>query len=344
MTIDVPLLRTSERNDFKRCPWLWHETWVKGLRSRRVPTWSWFGTAIHKGLEARYPEGDKRGKIDDMFNAFIESVGTQTGRIYTEGGELDDQEIVDAKELGLAMLRGYVEEYGKDKDWVVIGSPETTFQIDVMDPDNPSRVLVIYAGTWDLFVWSKSEKCFYVVDHKTRKAFPTNWSFYDINDQAGSYLWVAPEVLVFLGIITKKEAKNIRGLIFNALKKHLPDTRPRDSQGNALNLNGSVSARQPAPLFHREPVERALQERVTQGRRVQAEAKAMQMMKDGTLPIWKTPTEDCVRCQIFEYCQADEYDKQEGQELASEILVKRDPYRDHREAMEVNGVEIKKDK
>ena len=59
-----PLIRTSERKDFKRYPWYWREHWVKGLSSRRVPTWSWFGTAIHKGLEARYPEGAVRGSVD----------------------------------------------------------------------------------------------------------------------------------------------------------------------------------------------------------------------------------------------------------------------------------------
>jgi hypothetical protein len=339
--LPIPLLRTSERKDFKRCPWLWQESWYKMLRTRRVPTWSWFGTAVHKGLEARYPEGAKRGKPGDMIEAFVEAVGNETRKVWTEGGELDEQEIVDGKELGIAMLRGYLNEYGDDKDWVVIGNPELTFQIDVPHPTDPTRPIAVYAGTWDLVVWSKSKKKFFIVDHKTRKAFPSNWDFYDLDDQAGSYLWVAPEVLEFLGLLTKKELKDLRGLYFNILRKHLPDVRPRNAKGECLNLDGSVSKRQPAPLFYRHLSERAPAERAQQGRRVQQEARWMESIRNGTLEAFKTPTEDCIRCQLYEYCMADEYDKEEGAELAKDILMTRDVYRDHREAMADGGVEIK---
>lgn len=341
MTSSVTLLRTSERKDFKRCPWLWNEHWVKGLSSRRVPTWSWFGTAVHKGLEVRYPEGTKRGKAGDMIDAFVEACDNETRRVYTEGGELDEQEIVDGIVLGTAMLKGYLNEYGEDNDWVVIGNPETTFQIDVPHPLDPTRAIVVYAGTWDLLVWSKSRKKFFIVDHKTRKSFPSNWDFYDLDDQAGSYQWVAPEILVHLGLMTKKETKDLRGLYFNILRKHLPDRRPVNDEGKSLNVNGSVSKVQPAPLFHRHLSERSQAERATQGRRVQQEALVMEKMRSGELPIFKTPQEECLRCPMYEYCLADEYDYGEGQELAREILMTRDVYRDHREAMAEGGVELK---
>lgn len=331
----APLLRTSERSDFKRCPWFWYQTWVLGLRSRREPTWAWFGSAIHRGVEARYlPGGRKRGTVDEMVAAFEDALGKEQRRIYTEGLEVDETEIVDARELGIAMLKGYVEEYGQDKHWNVLHT-EQPFQINVPDPEDRDKVLVVYCGTWDLAVKDILEKVYKIVDHKTRKAFPTNWSFYQINDQAGSYLWVAPEVLVHKGILKPKD--RIEGLVFNALRKKLPDARPTDEEGRSLNKDGTVSKVQPAPLFHREEVWRSPAERVTQARRVQAEAKHMSLMRDGTLPLYKTPTEDCNRCPLFEYCDLHERDEEEGEEFAAATLARRDPYRDHREDMVAKG-------
>ena len=331
----APLLRTSERSDYKRCAWLWYQTWVLGWRSKREPTWAWFGTAIHRGLEERYkPGGKKRGTLDAMEAAFEAALDKEERRMYTEGLETDTTDIVDGRTLGLAMLRGYVDEYGKDSHWRVLHT-EQPFQINVPDPKDPEKVLVVYAGTWDLAVYDLVDKVYRIVDHKTRRSFPTNWSFYSINDQAGSYLWVAREVLLHKGIL--KTSDTIDGLVFNALRKHLPDDRPVNENGERLNKNGSVSLRQPAPLFHREEVWRSPQERVTQARRVQNEAVIMDKVRRGKLPLIKTPTEDCVRCPLFEYCELDEQNPEEAQEFAKATLKKRDPYADHREDMTERG-------
>lgn len=369
----IPLLRTSERNDFKRCPWMWQETWGKGYGSRRVPTWAWFGTAIHAGLEARYPIGVKRGKISAMLEAFEESVGEETGRIWTENPNaiLEEAEVVDAKELGRAMLLGYVEKYGEDTEWEVVHT-EQPFQINVPDPNDESKVLVVYAGTWDFLGRNRSTKEFWIWDHKTRKSFPQRWDFYDLNDQAGSYLWVAPEVLRHLGVFGKKD--RIEGLVFNALKKHMPDNRPRNEQGLATNkplkadyqavlddaeipygtrdpisvlhrlageagltVYGAVSKVQPAELFHRAEVYRSPLERVVQGQRVQQEAAWMDAVRTGKMPAFKVPTEDCVRCKIFDYCMTHEQDPAEGAEMRAATMMPRDYYSDHARAMSLKG-------
>lgn len=368
----VPLLRTSERNDFKRCPFLWQQTWQRGLRSRREPTWAWFGTAIHRGLEARYPVGNKRGSKADMHDAFDEALNQQERRIYTEGADVDPEAIVDGRTLGHAMLTGYVEEYGKDSHWQVLHT-EQPFQIEVPHPTNPNSPLVIYAGTWDLAVWDKVEKVFKIVDHKTRKQFPKVWAFYGINDQAGSYLWVAKEVLVHKGILKKNDV--IEGLVFNALRKAMPDTRPVNAQGQATNkptkqhyldalgytaaprgmtvdvlaqqaeerdikVLGDPSVQQPTPRYHREEVAADDRKRVAQARKVQAEALAMAEYREGRLPIYKTPMEECVRCPIFEYCELHDVDLEAAEEFAQATMVVRDPYRDHREDMQRGGVKL----
>jgi len=381
-----PMLRTSERNDFKRCPWKWEQVWVKGLRKKQPPVWAWFGTAIHAALEVYYRPGFKRAKTQKVLDAFVDSVGEQTGRIYTNpDNEFDAEafqaEVVDAKELGLEMLRGYIEFYEGDRQWEVIHT-EQPFQIDVVDPTDDSKTLVIYAGTWDSLMRHRYTKEFWLWDHKTRASFPSNWSFYNINDQAGSYLWVAPEVLKFLGIF--KGGEQISGLIFNALRKAMPDTRPRNHEGKATNkptkqhfwdallaagatpgqpfrkytaedledacrhrgllpVFGEVSARQPAEMFHREEIYREENERVAMGQRVQNEAAAMGMMRAGTLKPWKTPTEDCTRCPVYDFCELDEQDPKAARVLARTMYTTTDPYRDHREDMSTKrGVSITK--
>jgi len=333
-----PLLRTSERSDFTSCQWLWFKSWVEGWAPAENPTWAWFGTAIHKGLEARYPLGRKRGSRADMIDAFVESLDREMRRVYTEGRKTpEDSEVVDAEELGKAMLLGYVARWGRDTEWEVVGT-EQTFQIDVPDWRRTDRVLVTFCGTWDLVIWNRRRKVFELVDHKTRKTFPSDWSFYDLNKQAGGYLWVAPEILRDQGILGEDDY--IDSIIFNCLKKQLPDPRPRDSKGRALNKDGSVSKRQPPELFYRYTSFREPEEAVRQARHVEAEARQMNLIRAGKLEPTKAHKEDCLRCKLFDVCQLDEKDPEEAEIVLHDRMKRRDPYADHREAMSEGGVHL----
>jgi hypothetical protein len=227
-------MRTSERGDMQ-CPWKWHQAWVRKLTSNRAPTWAWFGTAIHKAMEVRYPIGTKRGHMADTLDAFDAAMGKELRKIYTGGQEVDDEEVHDAGLLGRAMLIGYEKRWGLDQEWQVIHS-EQPFQIDVHDPIT-GELIVIYCGTFDMIVYNRKTKRFYVVDHKTRRSFPATWTFLDLNKQAGSYLWVAPEVLEHMGIFKKGKPNHyLSGIIFNMLRKAMPDTRPLNAEGLACNL------------------------------------------------------------------------------------------------------------
>jgi hypothetical protein len=374
------LMRTSERGDFKRCQWMWYQRWVLGLTSQRVPTWAWFGTAVHKAMEVRYPLGKKRGHMADVLQAFEDAVDGQVGKIYTEGLELDEEEVVNATELGKAMLRGYHRRYGRDQHWQVIHS-EQPFQINVHHPVT-GKLLLVYCGTFDMVVWDTAVKRFYVVDHKTRKTFPAIWTFYDLNDQGGSYLWVAPEVLEHLGVFTKRDSRKVEGIIFNALKKALPDDRPRNALGEATNkptkvhyvealgsrgivdadgkplmkakldrlqelataakleVFGDVSAVQQGELFHRYTSRRGPEERVRQAQHVVNESIQMNRVRKGIDAPTKNKTEECTRCPLFDMCQLDEIDPAQGLEYAEGSLMRRDPYADHREDFAANGVRV----
>jgi hypothetical protein len=370
----VPLIRTSERGDFKSCQWYWYWHWVLGYSSPTVPTWSWFGTAWHYALEVRYQPGTKRASLVDIIDAFEERAGDEHRRVWEKGGDLDDEEVHDGIELGKAMLAGYVKKYGEDKRWHVLHT-EQPFQIDVRHP-RTNRLIAVYCGTWDLFVWDTVDKVYRLVDHKTRAQFKQDWTFYDLNDQAGSYLWVAPEVLRNLGMLGPKD--HIDGIVFNMARKAMPQPVAEDGirynlpkrhhYETALKAAGAIStavppkmgvkalaelalkwgldvkgdprAVQPTPLFRRYTTDRGIEQRVNQGRKVLEEATHMDLIRRGRLPLLKHPTEDCVRCPLFDVCQIEEFDPEEARAMADATLVKRDPYADHREAMQDGGVEV----
>jgi len=326
-------------------------------------------------MEVRYPVGRKRGKLVDMIDTFEAAVGQQRGRIYTELDETSEVEITDALELGKVMLQQYVLHYGDETEWEVIHT-EAPFQIDVPHPTKPGKTVVVYAGTWDLLAWNRRTKEFWLWDHKTAKVLPsTNPRFLELDDQGGSYLWVAKEVLLHKGLLKKKD--HIEGITFSYARKAMPDNRPLDASGVARNkpqkthyvealeaagvelpartptlpvlhlmavqadltVLGDVSALQPTPRFVRHDTYRNEVQQVAQARRVQQEAGVMALQLKGKLPIWKNPTKDCGTCAIFEACESHERGE-DWQAVLATTHHKDDVYADHREAMERSGIEL----
>lgn len=354
-----PLLRTSEQNDFK-CPWLWQQRWLNGLVPVREPTWAIFGKAWHRAMEVYYPVGRKRGSVLDAADMFLESLDEEGRKVGVDIEDIEESEarklqekgrtvkLVPAKELGPIMLKEYHQYYQGDRDWQVIHT-EQTFQIDVPDPDFPDEVIVVLAGTWDALMLDLRDRRLWLWDHKTAKTIPS-WGYLELDNQAGNYPWVAKEVLVHKGILKPRD--RIHGIWFNYAKKSPPDPRPRNAAGEALNkptkaelkkfgvdYPGSVSKTQPAKRFERYKSPRTKQQIVAQARRVQKQAVVMQMMRDGEVPIYKVPTHECERCQIFDLCTLEEQGE-DWEFYRDEMFKKRDPYRDHREDMERNGIEI----
>lgn len=384
-----PLVRTSERNDHAQCPQAWEWRWLDGLVPMREPTWAVFGTAWHRAMEVYYPIGTKRGSVLDAIDMFLESLDDMGRKIGVDIEELEEAEIlkkeekgtkvklVPARELGPIMMREYHDFYRGDRDWEVIHT-EQTFQIDVPDPDDRSQVLLVLAGTWDALMRHRRTKRLELWDHKSAKTIPS-WGYLELDNQAGTYPWVAREVLLHKGIITKKD--RIHGIWFNYAKKSPPDGRPVNAAGeatnkptkahyiealvrkqvgtevglrkhtaeklaslaaaNGLTVLGEVSATQPAKRFERYYSQRTPHQNVGQARRVQAQGIVMDMMRNGELPIYKTPNRDCERCVFFDMCTLHEQGD-DWEFYRDEMFKNRDPYRDHREDMERSGIEIRR--
>ena len=122
-------LRTSERNLFKRCQWAWERNYIDRLepRKRHSPA-LWFGTGIHLALEHWYIPGTKRGRNPiDTWNEYCDESEANTDYINTYANG-DFSEAVEARDLGIDMLEGYLAIHG-DEPWMDVISSELTFQV-----------------------------------------------------------------------------------------------------------------------------------------------------------------------------------------------------------------------
>lgn len=325
---NTPIIRTSERTKFKRCQqaWWWAYRWgLKGKFREADPLW--FGTGVHEALAQWYKgPGLKRGMHPAKY--WERWVGDEINEIRTAvSGDFNEDVWVDAKVLGIAMLEGYVERYGKDPTWHVI-APEESFQIDI-----PYRrkdgVLAIYAGTFDLVYRDLVTDEIWLGEHKTAKQISTR--HLSLDDQAGSYWAIASKVLEHRGVL--KPGETIAGIMYNFLRKGMPDKRPRDEDGRCLNKDGSVSKNQPSPLFVREEINRVRSERANMLRRIQKEAIWMNAARHRPDDLTKTPTRDCYwQCEFFEMCELHEKGDGAWEEYRDAMFTQRDPYADHRKS------------
>lgn len=329
-------MRTSERGAWRRCQQLWwwryHEGWVgKGVPKPAL----WFGTGIHLAMSHLYcGPGLKRGP--DPVGVWRDYVGEEVVMIRTlqKSGALgaeniDTDEFVEAGELGESMLWSYLNKYGEDKTWDVI-APERSVQLEIPWPGHEDDLdyppIVVYGFTFDLVYRDLSDGYLYLGEHKTAKAINTR--HLPLDDQAGSYWAGATQYLRATGELGPKE--QIRGIMYNYLRKGMPDERPKDDQGRSLNKNGSVSKIQPKPLFHRELVIRTPREQQTQILRIQQEAEAMEMARQGLIPIVKNTTKDCTWCDFYNMCLLHEQ-QSDWEEFRDATMTQTDLYEHHRE-------------
>lgn len=93
---------------------------------------------------------------------------------------------------------------------------------------------------------------------------------------------------------------------------------------------GKVSADQSGDSFKRYFVPRTPAERQRQIVRISEEARVMDMVRTGELPILKTPTKNCMYCKFFDLCELDESGG-DTEYFISTTMKAHDPYADHRE-------------
>lgn len=254
----IPLIRTSERSAFKRCPAAWNWGWNLGLETR-MPRQDarWFGTCWHLVWAEMYtpPEGkDGFTRADkdphEIWDALTHDAYVKM-TTYPYWGEDAEKEFVDAQKLGHIMIDGQISQWNMDPAWEVI-MPEQRFKVNIPFNHrqqalplgfwttigyprgaNAGGYIAQGIGTFDITVFDHSSG--YpepkVVDWKTiGKKYSDKSNNKD--DQLGTYISVATQFLRAKGIITKDQ--EIREFIFSFARKAKPPENC-DERGRVRN-------------------------------------------------------------------------------------------------------------
>jgi hypothetical protein len=326
---ELPIIRTSERTAFHRCVQRWVWAYRYGLRSKQKPADAlWFGIGVHEALADWYGEAFDRGT--EPWLAFEDFVDDEVRYIKANFADHDREWFeeplyYEAGELGSAMLRAYVREYGDDELLEVI-AVESPFEIELVHND---EAVAIFSSRFDGVAIDHSDSNIYLLEHKTAGSIRT--AHLPLDNQAGSYFAVATIVLRAQGIIGPKE--HIEGILYNFLRKSKPDPRKRDPQTGAyLNKDGSVSKRQPAPAFVREYVDRGPREVRTQLQRITDEVVIMNKVRSGELPVTKSIDNTCPYCPFFTMCVLHERGGNAWKEFRDAEYTVVDPYAENRKS------------
>jgi hypothetical protein len=241
--VTIPKIRASERVTFQRCQQQWWWSNREGLTPKGKPADPlWFGTGIHLALALWYcGPGKRRGpEPAETWDEYAKEMEMA----YVRTDDPDDDQVakyVDARQLGVSMMEGYRALYGKDEDWLVV-SPERTFSLKIPWPENAknfwdaasvdsSLVMAELVGTYDLVFKSARSGLHWLGEHKTAKAIQLRHLAMD--NQAGTYWATATAELQRAGLIPEDEV--LGGIMYNFMRKGLPDDRPKDPEGYAVN-------------------------------------------------------------------------------------------------------------
>jgi Zierdtviridae exonuclease len=314
----LPTLTTSERKLFHRCQQAWWWKYRMGLNLKGDTADAlWFGIGVHIALAAWYQEGIRRGP--HPAETFSNWCGEEIREIRASREEWDDlPKYEDALELGVAMLDSYVKEYGHDENWDVIYT-EQPFKVRV---NWRGADIVNFMSAWDLVFRDLADGQIYLGEHKTASQIST--AYLALDPQAGIYWALASQVLRAKGILPS--GARINGIQYNFLRKTKGDDRPRDDEGRYLNLDGSVSKRQPLPAFIREVIERQPSELRAELDELADEVEVMEGIRHGDLPVTKNRTWECPRCEFFNMCQLHQHGGEKWREIARSSFTTIDPY------------------
>lgn len=367
---ELPLLRQSERGAFKRCNWAWYQQYVlrhKPIVEHKDA--ADFGTLIHVALAEYYIPGTVRGPHPgDTFDKLAKDKVTAIRTVeYTNDETVAKWE--DFHDLGVILMDEYVNHYKGDPHWDILDA-ERRFDVVIPDVRVKPLVsekgrrgfqpIVTLVGTFDLCVRDLNDNSVKMIDHKTCTTMQTH--HLTLDEQASTYIAVGTTALRHQGLIGPKES--IKGMEYNFIRKAKPwqeplkeayidalkdahiqfteheksgEIRPiekclkpdliRECEEQNIVVKGEPSD---SPVFMRHYVPRSPKERQRQIIRISEEARVMDDVRHGRLPLLKTPQRDCYFCQYFDLCELDESGG-DTEYFIESTMKKIDPYEDHRD-------------
>lgn len=316
------LLRTSERSTFRTCRQQWWWGYEDQLSSTQPKKALSFGTMIHEALQGWYKPGKKRGRNPaKAFGEIYEKYLFEGGQPLMMGPKWSPP---DAGTLGVSMMEEYVRHYGRDERYRII-QPEQSFQLDVHHPKT-GKYLFTYVSQMDAVIQDLNTGEYGLFEHKTSSSTDPFGAPLTLDEQASSYWTFGYMWLKASGKIPAD--MELEFMLYNFMRKALPDRRPEDEQGRKLNKDGSVSKNQPAEYFRREKVYRGDAERRACYRRAVQDFREMEMVRNGKLKVVKTFGKHCGFCQFKDMCEVHETGS-DWKAMRDNLFTKWDPYEDH---------------
>lgn len=319
----LPLVRHSERVAFKRCEKRWYWAWRRGLVPKtQLPGALELGTWTHEALAAWYTLKDRRKRsLAELFTGVADTALAT----YTD---LPDHVLAKAEELrmlGLAITTAYDKKYGADESVRAIAAE---LPLEYPIKNKADDVVALHKLKPDL-IYEDANRDVWMMEHKTAKQIRTGHLVLD--DQARPYAAMAELTLREKGLLT--EDQQFKGVMYNFIKKILPDERSTDEKGRALNKNGTLSKRQPLPSFLRYPVtlgRRAKRIALTRLRfetiLITSYAQAIREKRIDPNYIRITPHSSCEKlCPFFTMCVVAEQGGNVA-EMERSLFTRRNPY------------------
>lgn len=324
-TKELYSVRRGEIADAKRCPKRWYWAWRKGLVPRAAQFGALeFGTWMHAALADWYQPGTKRNKssLQDLFHAH------SAGDIYSADNAGAPDHLIEKAEklsaLGKEMSSAYEREYSGE--YVRVFRAEVPLEFTI--PDERGNLFARYKFKPDL-IYADERDLVWIMEHKTASTIRTEHLALDT--QANGMATMAEQALRRASMLPA--GTQFAGVMYNFLRKSLPDERPKNAKGQFLNQNGAVSKKQPPPYFKRYPVRLTRQKKLKTLKRLQHDVvwvtEMTKRVHSGDFNpefIAKTTHYSCAKtCPFFSMCVAEE----EGtniRDMEQTMFVRRNPY------------------
>lgn len=197
--VEPIIVSYSELDTFRQCP-LKHYLAYK-LRYKKPPKSDSAlakGSLYHNVMEAHYraimaeqhlhgksgriPPHRERNLLDEIWTEHIAPIliDPDTGTWFSDVHELIEW-----------MYRGYVEQYGIDRQWKILGVEHTI--VTPLRDARGYRSRYHLKAKIDLLVMERATGGLWVIDHKSGQNLPTQMDL-EIDDQFGLYTWAMREV------------------------------------------------------------------------------------------------------------------------------------------------------
>lgn len=279
------------------------------------------GTWVHDAFAHWY--ADRSQDLTKYFNDAYSYAARMAEQAGAPSYELEKADELAA--LGEAMMGAYQKHYGDDAGVNVIAA-EVPLEFEITDPQG--NLLAVHKLKPDL-IYADDADYVWLMEHKTAAQIRTGHLV--IDDQARPYVSMAELALRKAGLLSK--GQRFKGVMYNFARKALPDERPTNDKGQALNKNGSVSRRQPTPTFLRFPVTLTNAAKRVSLLRLRDEAYEItimaQMLRKGEADperLGKTPHSSCEKtCPFFAMCVVEEQGG-DYKSMQRNLFIRQNPY------------------